>query len=91
MKTAVINLDAVEGPCPGASPAGPYPHGRPGETGRVSLRFVTWPHIRGACLYDGDRIIAVGRLDAIEGAADQLNRNYLQDIDDVLKVWGLGG
>lgn len=90
-KTAVVDLTSVDGPYPAPSPAGHYPQGRPGGTGRVAPRFVTWPHIQGACIYDGDRIIAVGRLDAIEGAAEQLNRNYCQDISDVLKVWGLGG
>jgi hypothetical protein len=80
-----------EEPYPNTAATGPYPAGRPEGTGRAAPRFVTWPHIRGACLYDGDRIIAVGRLNDIEEAAEHLNRNYLQDVDEVLRSRGLSG
>jgi hypothetical protein len=86
-----IETTNISEACPAPSAAGPYPPGRPGPTGRLLNRYLTWPHIRGACIYDGDRIIAVGPIWVIEAATEQLNRNYLQDANEVLRAWGLSG
>jgi hypothetical protein len=93
MEEALMAIETAEmlEACPAPSAAGPYPPGRPGPTGRLTNRYLTWPHIRGACIYDDDRIIAVGPIWVIESAAEQLNRSYLQDADEVLRAWGLDG
>ncbi len=53
-------------------------------------RFRSAPHIRGASLYDGARLLAVGDLHAVESAVDQLNGGA-GDVDAVLRGVGLIG
>lgn len=54
------------------------------------IRYYTKPHIRGASLYDGERLLAVGELMAVESAADRLNGGAT-DVEQVLRRAGLIG
>lgn len=47
-------------------------------------RYHTRPHIRGASLHEGERLLAVGELMAVESAADRLNGGAT-DVEQVLR------
>lgn len=53
-------------------------------------RYCTRPHIRGASLYDGEQLLAVGELMAVESAAERLNSG-VGDVESVLRGVGLVG
>ena len=63
---------------------------RSDDSGRV-LRYQTGPHVRGAGLYDGDTLIAVGDILSIESAAERLNSDSSLDRAALLRAWGLSG